>query len=165
MKTREQMLEEGRAAYEEWLEERYFRSQEALLADFAIAQMRPLEARIAELDRQLAVAVEALEWVPVNERLPEQDVMVAATIIDRSVHNDPDFEMLKVTHGADVDRYISYTMWFKGDRWYDTDADGSVPIEDVIAWRRLPEPYTGEALAQIRGGATEKPVDTSRSTA
>ena len=60
MKTRPQMLEEGRAAYEEWLEERYFRSQEALLADFALTQMRPLEKRIADLERRLAIAVEAL---------------------------------------------------------------------------------------------------------
>lgn len=54
-KTREQMMmEAANAAYEEWVGENCFRTQRELMADFALEQ-------IADTERRLAIAVEALE--------------------------------------------------------------------------------------------------------
>ncbi len=55
------------AAKQQWMCEKnmYFlkdRAPESMVS-FALAQMQPLEARIAELERRLAVAVDALEWI------------------------------------------------------------------------------------------------------
>lgn len=63
MKTREQMIEAANADIDnhDW-----YNYPEEFAADFALEQMRPLEARIAELERQLAVAVDALEWLEQN---------------------------------------------------------------------------------------------------
>ena len=77
------------------------------------------EEELAEFKKELANAVserEKGEWIPVSERLPEENSHVLV-----SVKGEPDF--------VATDDYYSYGF----DDWKD----------DVTAWMPAPEPYKG----------------------
>ncbi len=57
-------------------------------------------------------------WIPVSERLPEEDERVIVTCLD--IYHEPD---------VDVATYDRYSEWFK---------------RYVTAWMPLPEPWRGE---------------------
>lgn len=60
-------------------------------------------------------------WIPVEERLPEDE------------------EMVLVTCKTKVGRLSVYRAWRGGGYWHGTGS-----ISDVIAWQPLPEPYRPE---------------------
>ena len=60
-------------------------------------------------------------WIPVEERLPEDE------------------EMVLVTCKTKVGRLSVYRAWRGGGYWHGTES-----ISDVIAWQPLPEPYRPE---------------------
>lgn len=55
------------------------------------------------------------EWVPVTERLPEEEGCYLVTVKN------------------DHERRYSKTAWYSGDGWF--------ARQDIIAWRSTPEPY------------------------
>lgn len=57
-------------------------------------------------------------WVPVTERLPEEEGCYLVTVKN------------------DHERRYSKTAWYSGDGWF--------ARQDIIAWRSTPEPYTEE---------------------
>ena len=76
------------------------------------------------------MAISALEkqeqdrWIPVTERLPELDTDVLITDQYGNVWQ------------------ATYVDWCGIERF--VSAEESITLEDVIAWRPLPEPYTEE---------------------
>lgn len=65
------------------------------------------------------------EWIPVSERLPEED------------------EDIIITHLGNMKKPIVDVSYFDGDF---RSEDGEAYFSEVIAWMPLPEPYTrGEA--------------------
>ena len=81
-------------------------------------------------DEAVNMAIEALkaqQWIPVSERLPNNDDFVIVTILDES---------------GDTPYRCSDFGWYldKADCWI-IDAEQRT---DVIAWMPLPEPYKEE---------------------
>ena len=85
---------------------------------------------MAGAKKMFTIAISALEkqekdrWIPVTERLPELGVDVLIT--------DEYGDVLQAT----------YTEWLGSESFI--SAEESIIIEDVIAWRPLPEAYTEE---------------------
>ena len=83
-----------------------------------------------ECFQAIEMAISALKkleqdkWIPCKERLPELGVDVLIT--------DEYGDVLQAT----------YTEWLGSESFI--SAEESIIIEDVIAWRPLPEPYTEE---------------------
>lgn len=80
--------------------------------------------------KDIVSAMPAPDWIPVSERLPEED---------------GDYLVTMVTPG-----YLSgqpYTNWLYWDTadcdWLTDEAGDSVPEQEteVVAWRPIPEPY------------------------
>lgn len=70
------------------------------------------------------------EWIPVSERLPEEDGQYLITV--KYMHVD----------GYD-DIYAEHGEWYDG-RW-DTFCFGHCgKVEGIIAWQPLPEPYKAD---------------------
>lgn len=61
----------------------------------------------------------AQQWIPVSERLPDEDASVLASIKNHS------FEVAV----GEIDGEVFWIV------------DGFIPLDDVIAWMPLPEPY------------------------
>jgi hypothetical protein len=77
-----------------------------------------------QLDEAVDLAISALEnqeqdrWIPVTERLPEEEGCYMVTVKN------------------DHKRRYSKTAWYCGDGWF--------ARQDIIAWRMTPEPYKAE---------------------
>lgn len=75
----------------------------------------------SETKEMFCVAISALKkqeqdrWIPVTERLPEEEGCYLVTIKN------------------DHERRYSKTAWYSGDGWF--------ARQDIIAWRSTPEPY------------------------
>lgn len=67
-------------------------------------------------------------WIPCSERLPEEAYGCLVTVIDCEPVTQTDFENI-----------LPYFVGYDGERWNDADGE-EVPFE-VIAWKKLPEPY------------------------
>lgn len=93
-------------------------------------------------------------WIPVEERLPEKEVRVLASIMHHKWIADPGHrnqcihpEWLETCEA----RRISEEEWEYADKecGYETisafsaigDLDHTFPIDEVLAWMPLPEPY------------------------
>ena len=61
----------------------------------------------------------AQQWIPVSERLPDEDASVLASIKNHS------FEVAV----GEIDGEVFWIV------------DGFIPLDDVIAWMPLPEPF------------------------
>lgn len=88
-----------------------------------------------ELLKAVAEVENSMRWIPVAEKLPEED---------------GDYLVTMVTPG-----YLSgqpYTNWLYWDAadcdWLTDEAGDSVPEQEteVVAWRSIPEPYQSENL-------------------
>jgi len=93
-----------------------------------------------ELDKkifnEIVAKPKASEWIPVTERLPENERVVLLTI--QSTLSDD----LYVTE-AIVGRIVNEDSLLNGVRFY-TERYGDIDEQHmykVIAWQRLPEPY------------------------
>lgn len=95
------------------------------------------------------------EWIPVEERLPEDKTAVLATVRHRRWICDYDWgESEWCEH---PERYEVCTVYRDGDEYHkmddsdydnisyipvtDQEEDIAYPIEEVVAWMPLPEPY------------------------
>ena len=83
----------------------------------------------------------AQKWIPVTERLPEQD---GAYLVFRKWHNFTYTEVWKFSKDArTVDKYDFTRKW--ENVWYEYDSEvGHYTTEDVTHWMPLPEPPKGE---------------------
>lgn len=61
----------------------------------------------------------AQQWIPVSERLPDEDASVLASIKNHS------FEVAV----GEIDGEVFWIV------------DGFIPLDDVIAWMPIPEPF------------------------
>ena len=68
------------------------------------------------------------EWIPIEERLPEEPFGCLVTIWDS-----------KPNGGDDFPNILPYFVGWDGEQWNDNDGE-RCPFE-VIAWMKLPEPY------------------------
>ena len=112
--------------------------------DKAIARLFP------EVVTALSMAIKALEqrWIPVSERLPEEDTEVLITYCYKEGEGDTSHTYVDITTYGD--------MYFGGNFVHDRVNGNRVkhwrePFEyftsnyDVIAWMPLPEPYETES--------------------
>lgn len=79
------------------------------------------------------------EWIPVSERLPEEetDVLVTVHFIEhKSVHSNGYVDKLPESFYVDIANLIS-------DNWNSYSDEYKICISNhhVIAWKPLPEPY------------------------
>jgi len=93
----------------------------------------------AEEHRQLAEwlkdykrLLEQPRWIPVSERLPEEDGQYLITV--KYKHVNDNYEDVYAEHGE----------WFDG-RWDMFCFGHCGEVEDIIAWMPLPESYNAES--------------------
>lgn len=71
-------------------------------------------------------------WIPVSERLPEEDGQYLITV--KYKHVNDSYEDVYAEHGE----------WYNG-RWDMFLFGHCGEVEDIIAWMPLPEPYKAES--------------------
>ena len=79
----------------------------------------------------LDMAIEALSephWIPISERLPNDQELVNVTVVD--------------DHGDNEWRYTT-TAWRSYDMWV---SDNELVMGTVVAWAPLPKPYERNRL-------------------
>ncbi len=92
----------------------------------------------------------AMEWIPVEERMPEEH----DSIFSKFKRQHPEHKMMWDKKSDDVmvtvedlltgERYVTVTCTHDG-KWYWRGLDSQGLIRRrVVAWRRFPEPYIGE---------------------
>ena len=82
-------------------------------------------------------------WIPVTERLPEEDVMVLVTCYGCDMIIMRDGENLEDAIERVRKEVVNVTIGLVGsDGWY--GADYSPMIITPVAWMPLPEPWKGE---------------------
>ena len=90
----------------------------------------------------IANGVTVQKWIPVTERLPEEDgdYLVAKKIFNNTIRQ----EVLSFAKdGRKVDKYDFHRGW--KNVWYRYDSEwGHLTIDDVTHWMPLPEPPKGE---------------------
>ena len=74
------------------------------------------------------------KWIPVSERLPEDDYGCLVTVYDTDLRTQDEFENI-----------LPYTVGYDGETWNNFCGE-PIPFE-VVAWMKLPEPYN-ETKAQ-----------------
>ena len=82
------------------------------------------------------------KWIPVTERLPEEDgrYLVVKTIFNNSIYQDVSSF---AKDGRKVDKYDFYRGW--KNVWYYYDSEwGHITTGNVTHWMPLPEPPKGE---------------------
>ena len=82
------------------------------------------------------------KWIPVSERLPEEDgyYLVAKKIFNNSIFQDV---LSFAKDGRKVDKYDFHRGW--KNVWYCYDSEwGHLTIDNVTHWMPLPEPPKGE---------------------
>ena len=67
-------------------------------------------------------------WIPCSEQLPEKAFGCLVTVMDCEPSTQTDFENI-----------LPYFVGYDGHSWNDADGE-EIPFE-VIAWKRIPEPY------------------------
>ena len=67
-------------------------------------------------------------WIPVSERLPDEAFGCLVTVMDCEPSTQTDFENI-----------LPYFVGYDGHGWNDADGE-EIPFE-VLAWRKLPQPY------------------------
>ena len=72
-----------------------------------------------------------MEWISINDRLPSNDVIVLVT----REHISP--------KGV-WDRYVETASCYNGEWFSDSDEYKLKGKDKVVAWAKLPKPYTGE---------------------
>ena len=96
-------------------------------------------------------AMEAIEegggdccgWIPVTERLPEKEVRVLVTIMHHKWIADPGHRD-QCTHPEWLDEYEMISAFSAIG-----DLNHTYPIDEVLAWMPLPEPYHPEVLREV----------------
>lgn len=71
------------------------------------------------------------EWIPCDERMPEEPFGCLVTVLDYNPFTGEDFPNL----------YPNFVGW-DGERW--NNDDGEDIHMEVIAWMPLPKPWKGE---------------------
>lgn len=70
----------------------------------------------------------AQQWIPIAERLPEEDTDYLVTMVVPGYFNGQP--------------HTNWLCWYSDDHeWTDTDGDTIPEQETVVAWMPLPEPY------------------------
>ena len=97
---------------------------------------------LAEMLYYMPAADVEPRWIPVTERLPEEDYETG-----NGVQFSADVLTTIVNHKNDGELYVWLLKTVDG-KWYDyiPNEDGSQDVPDwceVIAWMPLPEPYKG----------------------
>ena len=85
--------------------------------------------------KALEMAIKALEqtrWIPVSERLPEEDGQYLITVKYKHINDDYD------------DIFAEHGEWFDG-KWDNTIFGHCGEVENIIAWMPLPQPYKTES--------------------
>ena len=67
-------------------------------------------------------------WIPVSERLPDEAFGCLVTVMDCEASTKTEFENI-----------LPYFVGYDGETWNDADGE-EIPFE-VIAWKKLPQPY------------------------
>ena len=67
-------------------------------------------------------------WIPCSERLPYEAFGCLVTVMDCEPSTQTEFENI-----------LPYVVGYDGDGWNDADGE-EIPFE-VVAWRKLPNPY------------------------
>ncbi len=95
-----------------------------------------------EVDEAFAMAIKALEqqrWIPVSERLPEEDGEYLVWYNcgdDEEGYMVVNFDAEMGAFGYWYDEYDDYTLGFVDSEF--------IECETAVAWQPLPEPYKGE---------------------
>lgn len=109
------------------------------------------ESAMRVIEEQLTVG----EWIPVEERLPEDKTAVLATVRHRRWICD--YDLGESEWYEHPEYYEVCTVYRDGDEYHkmddsdydnisyisvaDQEEDIAYPIEEVVAWMPLPEPY------------------------
>ena len=82
------------------------------------------------------------EWIPVTERLPEEDgyYLVAKKIFNNSILQKV---LSFAKDGRKVDKYDFHREWKNVWHYYDSEW-GYITVDSVTHWMPLPEPPKGE---------------------
>ena len=67
-------------------------------------------------------------WIPVSEMLPDEAFGCLVTVMDCNPSTQTEFENI-----------LPYFVGYDGETWNDADGE-EIPFE-VVAWRKLPNPY------------------------
>lgn len=88
----------------------------------------------AETVRMAIKALEQTRWIPVSERLPEEDGQYLITV---KYKPEADYENIYAEHGEWIDgRWDMFCFGHCGE------------VEGIIAWMPLPEPYKAEGSGE-----------------
>lgn len=142
------------------------------LAPEEIAKIKEItETQAAKLLLYLIGERDDNGWIPVTDWMPKDGARVMATIVHHAWITDyRSTEILdadktihpKYTESCEViyregrwefcDRECDYE---KGYAYIEPDTDLSQPIDEVIAWRPMPEPYKPQTLANADNDTTQ----------
>lgn len=104
------------------------------LADYLIANGVRLEEKQATSDK-------ASNWIPVTERLPEEDGTYL--VFEKHRYGTQTRTIHFAKDARKVDKYDFHRSWKKV--WYEYDSEwGHYTIDDVTHWMPLPQPPKGE---------------------
>ena len=112
-----EMLDEISRAYENGYRQGKFEARQEQNSEWGKTALRIVE----KIDRYATLDIAATKWVPCSERLPDEEGYYLVTLGNENFP-DRDVEIVAIMDG---------------------DWDWN-PVEEILAWRKLPEPYKGD---------------------
>ena len=107
--------------------------EECFLTTNDDGETNELSIKVVDLNNAIEIVKQEAEkynngWIPVSERLPDEAFGCLVTVMDCNPSTQTEFENI-----------LPYFVGYDGETWNDADGE-EIPLE-VIAWRKLPEPY------------------------